>query len=125
MDHHMRQQPLAAASPLLLGFSFIALCALTPTPAVAARAPPAALETEIVDVTAILEPGDDIEVQVLVRNTGESVIKDGALELRFRSAQLISRSCVGSLELPEDDEDDATRATGQVDRKSTRLNSSH
>lgn len=110
----MRQQRFAAALTLILGFSFIALFALTPAPAVAAPATPAALETEIVDVTAILEPGDDIEVRVLVRNTGESVIKDGALELRFRSAQLISRSAVDMWELPEDDEDDATRATGQV-----------
>src|SRR5690625_253259 len=105
MDHHMRQQRFAAALTLILGFSFIALFALTPAPAVAAPATPDALATRLVDVPAIVDPRDDIEVRVLVLNTDKSVINDSALELRFRSAQLISRSAVDMWELPEDDAD--------------------
>lgn len=87
---------------LLLTFSFIAL----PAVAVPAGAAPVAnpiLISEIVDVTPIVGPGDEVEVSVSVRNDGEEIIKDASLDLRFRSAQLISRSAVELWEQPDED----------------------
>lgn len=72
------------------------------------------LVTEITDVTQVVNPGDDLAVTVKVRNRGEEPIEDVALELRFRSAQLISRSSLEMWEALDEGEIDELRPSGTV-----------
>ncbi len=111
----MSRKRFLTALALVFGIGLIGLTSLlTPTAGAAPADSAGGLESEIIEITPIVEPGDDIEVSVLVRNSGEEVIKDGALELRFRSAQLISRSSIEIWEQSDDEESDQFRTAGKV-----------
>lgn len=103
---------------LTLALTSLALSTESRAPAVAApSSADQGLETEIVDLTGVVGPGDEIVVTVAVHNAGENKIEDGALELRFRSTQLISRSAVEMWEEPDAEEVDPLRAAGAVVRQ--------
>src|SRR5690625_4452314 len=111
----MSRKRFLTALSLVLGIGLIGLTSLLSPPAEPAPDGSAlGLESEIIELTHIVEAGGDIEVSVLVRNSGEEVIQDGALELRFRSAQLISRSSIEIWEQSDDEEADQFRKAGKV-----------
>ncbi|HLS04530.1 MAG TPA: DUF6049 family protein [Actinomycetales bacterium] len=113
----MTRKRFRTALALFLGISLSLtyLCLVVPTALAAPNAPShSELETEVIDVTEILEPGSDLEVKVAVRNAGDVPIADAALALRLQSSQLISRSAVDMWGAEDEQEIDPLRSAGQV-----------
>src|SRR5690625_4432772 len=104
----------AAVLALTVGAVLALLTAPLTSPASAEPGDEQGLVSEVLYITPIAEPGDDLVVSVALSNEGESKISDVALELRFRSAQLISRSSVDMWQEPDEGEIDELRNAGTV-----------
>src|SRR5690625_7448641 len=91
----MSRKRFLTALALVFGIGLIGLTSLLAPPSVAAPADSAlGLESELIEITPIVELRSDMNVSVLVSISGEEENKDGALELSIRFAHLIFRSTI-------------------------------